>query len=609
MTIRDACSAASLAAAFSAHGSFPFPAAPLMAGRQPERLASAVAGARRRLGSPWPALTVSGYLRYYRDGDRSGYERPYFQRRRRLGAAALAWAATGEPDFAADAADGIYLVCEESTWCVPAHARHSLADDVPNRLPPPGGTGYLDLFNCETALVLAEACQVAAAGLDAIDHRIATRARDEIRRRVIDPILAGTETWWMQGQNNWSVWCASSAIIAAGYALAAEPAAWGRLVHRMLGVVDRYVANQGADGGCDEGVMYWSVAGGCVVRALEEVHARTGGVVDGWRSDPRIAEIMRFPARMHLGRGTVPAFADGLAQVLLPVGALARAAARTASPEILALARQVADPVRETDADAPGVGDLLTNQLRALAWFETAPPTAPAELRDAWLPDLQVMVAHGGGTSLAVKGGHNAENHNHNDVGQFVIHRDGVPLVVDAGRGDYTAQTFGPRRYELWWTRGSGHAVPQIDGHEQAAGADRRARTVVHAGDAASAGLQLDLAGCYPAAAGLRILHRTVELDRATGAVRLTDRVDAGRAVGYVLPLVVTAEPRGDGEGAWIVEHGGQRLRIAAGAGLSGTVEPIVLDATLAANWGALWRLTLRGTVGDGGMAEVGFSC
>lgn len=603
MSLQAMCTPASLAAAFTAHGAFPFPAdrlpATAAAGR---RLELATAAARRALATPWEALTAQGYLRYSRDGNRSEYERPYFQRRRRIGAFALAWAATREDAFAAAAADGIWLACEESTWCVPAHVRHQVPASERWQLVAPGATGYIDLFNCETAQCLAEACQLLGPALAAIDPSLAQRAAHEIRRRVIDPLLAGATPWWLGGDNNWSVWCASSVIAAAGFACAAEPATWGRIAHEMLGVVDRYVAKQGADGGCDEGVMYWNVAGGCVLRAIEEVRARTGGQPDPWRAEPKLGEIMRFPVRMHLGAGCFPAFADGGPRSRPAGGVLALAAALVAAPELLAMAQALSDPAFESDPLTNGVGDLLQMQLRALWWLDTAAPAPAAGLADAWLPDLQVVVAHGGGTALAAKGGHNAENHNHNDIGQFVIHRHGVPLLVDAGRGEYTAQTFGPKRYDLWWTSGAGHAVPVIDGHQQLPGHERAARAVARIAEGGCTGIALDLAASYPAEAGLRRLERRVTLDRSDGRVELSDQVDAGRPVAYALALLATAEPRRDGDG-WIVARDGQALRIRSQ--LVGSVEAVALDAGLRSSWDGLWRLTLRGTLAAGDVVRI----
>ena len=603
MSLQAGCTPESLAAGFAAHGAFPFPVEhlPETAGAK-RRLAAVVASARGALPEPWPLLTVQGYLNFFRDGKRSGgYEGPYFQRRRRLGLFALAWAATREAACAQAAADGLWLICEESTWCVPAHAHFHERKPAERRsnLVAAGDPGFIDLFNCETAQCLAESCQVVGPALDAIDGGLLPRAQAEIRRRVIDPLLAGAQPWWFGGQHNWSVWCASSVIAAAGFACPA--ATWGRIVHLMLGVVDRYIANQGEDGGCDEGVAYWNVAGGCVLRAIEEVRARTGGMVDPWKSARKLGEIMRFPARMHLGDGWFPAFADGGPRSLPATAVLARAAALVDAPELLALAQARSDPASEVDLGRPACGDLVQMQLRALWWLDTQDAVAYPGPKDAWLPDLQVMVAHGAGTSLAAKGGHNAENHNHNDVGQFIVHRHGMPMIVDAGRGEYTAQTFGPQRYELWWTRGRGHAVPQIDGHEQQPGRERQARAVTCRDGA----LELDCAACYAAEAGIRTLLRRCALDRGTGVVTVTDSIAAGRTVAYALPLLTSAEPRLE-NGAWVVTSRGQTVRIVSA--LAGTVERVELDGGQASHWQELWRLTLRGPVADGGTVEVTMS-
>ena len=75
------------------------------------------------------------------------------------------------------------------------------------------------------------------------------------------------------------------------------------------------------------------------------------------------------------------------------------------------------------------------------------------------------------GLTLAIKGGHNGEHHNHNDVGSVVVAVDGVPVIVDAGRPTYTAQTFGPDRYAIWTMQSGWHNVPEIRGTAQGQGA------------------------------------------------------------------------------------------------------------------------------------------
>ncbi|GFJ94351.1 hypothetical protein Prum_079930 [Phytohabitans rumicis] len=114
----------------------------------------------------------------------------------------------------------------------------------------------------------------------------------------------------------------------------------------------------------------------------------------------------------------------------------------------------------------------LARELAAL--FDPPPSTGdfPYVGRE-WLPDTEVLVVRerpgrADGLFLAAKGGHNAENHNHNDVGTFIVALDGRPVLVDAGVGRYTRQTFSDRRYEIWTMRSTHHNVPEMNGREQA---------------------------------------------------------------------------------------------------------------------------------------------
>jgi hypothetical protein len=83
------------------------------------------------------------------------------------------------------------------------------------------------------------------------------------------------------------------------------------------------------------------------------------------------------------------------------------------------------------------------------------------------------------GLFLATHGGHNDESHNHNDVGDFIIYYKGKPMIIDAGRGNYTARTFSKQRYELWFTQSQHHNLPMINGIGQKDGRSFEAHDVV----------------------------------------------------------------------------------------------------------------------------------
>ncbi len=65
------------------------------------------------------------------------------------------------------------------------------------------------------------------------------------------------------------------------------------------------------------------------------------------------------------------------------------------------------------------------------------------------------------------KGGHNAEMHNHNDVGAIIVQVGEEPLVADPGIGRYTSGYFGRERYTLFTCSSMGHSVPMVNGLAQ----------------------------------------------------------------------------------------------------------------------------------------------
>jgi hypothetical protein len=126
--------------------------------------------------------------------------------------------------------------------------------------------------------------------------------------------------------------------------------------------------------------------------------------------------------------------------------------------------------------------------------------------------------ALGGGLYLAARGGHNAESHNHNDVGHFVVYLDNQPGIIDIGRETYTAKTFSNNRYDLWFTRGSAHNAPIVNGTEQVEGRERRATQVEFRTRDSADYLVMNLEQAYPAKAGLVALRREIEFHRGAAA-------------------------------------------------------------------------------------------
>ncbi len=494
------------------------------------RLREIAPGLRERaladLDRPWPQTRASDYSRYFRDGDRSAYETTVRARHERLSrAVVMAMAADSERDRTAwldEVADGVMVFCEQSTWCWAAH------DDVRSRrghMLPDVTSPFLDLGAGEVAAQLA---WVDLALGDALDDRfpgLRERIRLEAAERVFDPFL-GRRDWHWLGLNgdvhNWNPWIHGNVIVAA-CALADAAATRARIVALSIDGIDRYLASLPVDGAIDEGYAYWWNGAARALEALETLEIATGGRLAATGLD-LVPALLRFPLGMHVAGPWYVNFADAPARLLHPVPwrTLAHWGRIAGQDAVVAHAHEQAAAL-EPAGETVGLGRLLS--ALADANWPPAPARAPAaEPPSLWLGSVGVMVARSDGERVmvvAAKGGHNAEHHNHKDVGSFIVAVDGRPVLVDAGQPTYTAQTFGPDRYSIRAMQSGWHCAPGPWGLEQALGRDAAAATQFH-DDGSIAETTFDLSAAYPLPDGSR-WTRTVRLRRADGVAVIED--------------------------------------------------------------------------------------
>jgi hypothetical protein len=481
------------------------------------------------LSAPWGVPLASAASRVHRDGDRDEWEGIAFARQRRLSRAAVTAAATLDDRWIDEVADGVQLLCEQSSWCWPAHddamrTRGSILATV--------GEPFLDLGAGEVVGQLAWIDHLLGEQLDARYPGLRARMRHEAGVRVLAPFIQRRDWHWLGlggDVHNWNPWIHGNVLVAALQFMdaAGQRHERARIIALVIEGLDRYVTSLPIDGAIDEGYAYWWNGACRALEALDILTHATGGVLDPVASIESLRETVAFPHRMHLGGDWYLNLADGQARPPReqPWHSLHRAALRVGDTA----ARQHAASYREPGAPAANETEGLGRLLRGItdpAWLDAGASSPPLP-RDTWLPSTQVLVSreHEGastGLSVAAKGGHNDEHHNHNDVGSFIIASDGVPVVVDAGRPTYTLATFGPERYSIWTMQSSWHSVPEIRGTAQPAGASARASAVSSTiGDDRSA-LSLDLAAAYPVP-GLKSWRRTASLDRTVSRVTIAD--------------------------------------------------------------------------------------
>ena len=545
----------------------------------------------------WPARTASGFLAFVTTGSRRADEDPYFTRRRKLCAEVLD--ACADPDAGMDdIVDGIWMICEESTWVISAHNVNPIpgAPAAAEYPLPDIRKPYVDLFCAQTGMILSLAASLLGKRLDAVSPLVRKRIREEIRRRILRPFMATDDFWWMgfrrKDLNNWTPWILSNILVCAVYD-SMPRAKLAAVLERACGMLDRYLDTLPEDGGCDEGAGYWNMAGGALLDCLEILEKVTGGKMS-FRQEKKIRNIMAFPAKMEMGGGWFANFADCDARPNISGERLETAGQMLGDPALAALGARMPATVAGQLNDTPH----LTRALD-LIFHIPAEAVPAAEPGDTWLPGLQVRLVRRGGWTLACKGGHNGESHNHNDVGSFILFRNGEPAVVDAGNMVYTAKTFSSERYTLWNVQAEWHNLPMVGGHAQKQGKDHAARSVKRTPD----GMELDLAGAYEEAAGIRSLRRTFALGE--GGLKLADEGLLREAQETEWIFLLREKPE------WIngtVRAGSLEIRCPEGLEFSAEEKPVT-DARMARNWpGSLWRVHLRGRKTDRFRMEFVFS-
>ncbi|KQY24154.1 hypothetical protein ASD16_00885 [Cellulomonas sp. Root485] len=472
-----------------------------------------LARARTELGTPWPQPLASQYARYRRDGDRVEYEARVFGREDRLTRAVVAALVTDDPVWVDEVADGATLLCEQSSWCWPAHdvAAAALGTVVPVVTEP-----VLDLGAGEVAARLAWIDHVLGDQLDARVPGVRRRIRHEVRTRVLDPFVTRDDWGWLVPPlSNWTAWIHANVLTAAVVLL--EPPERDAVVARVATGLGDYLASLPADGAIDEGYSYWWQGACRALEALTLLEHATGEDASTW---PVVRAMVDYPHTMHLGGAWYLGVGDGTAtpSTDLPWHVLHSWALRTGSSA--AAAHAAAEHARSDLPERGGIGRTL-EALAYDAWPASAPQSPlPAHV---WFPSTEVgllreTAGSSQGLAVALKGGHNGESHNHNDLGSVVVAVDGVPVVVDPGRPTYTAQTFGPDRYDLWTMQSSWHSAPEVRGTPQHHGQEFRAAQAP--GDADR--MQLDLTAAYPTEELTR-WTRTVTLDRPGSRVLVAD--------------------------------------------------------------------------------------
>ncbi|HHT48524.1 MAG TPA: heparinase [Firmicutes bacterium] len=555
----------------------------------------------------WPSLPATLYMDYARTGNRAPFEAAYFKRRQVLATLVLAECLEQKGRFLDDILNGIWCISEETSWVLPAHHNQFYAQGGLHRLPRIEEP-VIDLFAAETGALLAWTWHLLGSALAEITPQGTERIRWELEKRILTPYLERDDFWWMGFRNdtghtlgNWVPWITGNCLRV--FLLTEENATRRqRAVGKGLRSLDRYLQHYSPDGGCDEGPSYWGRSGGSLFECLEMLWEVSQGAFDPF-SKPLLVKIGQYMRHVHIAGEYFVNFADGSAKAEVDGSLLYAYGKRIQDPKLITLGAQMYRQYglnKLMAAPTFSLGRLIRAALLHAELMGEDGLQEDASL-DHWFDRLQVMIARERGDQnqgfyLSAKGGHNGENHNHNDVGSCIVYYNGHPLLIDVGVETYTARTFSPRRYELWTMRSIYHNLPIINGYEQLPGKEHRALEARYYRDGKSSTVSFELREAYPPEAGIREWERSYRLSREPQpAVGIRDRFRLVYAHSLQLVLILPQEPR-IGPDFLYLQAGAEAVKLLydqAQWAPSWELIPIA-DPLLAACWGRrIFRLCL----------------
>jgi hypothetical protein len=573
-----------------------------------EMLNAVLKQAESYLNYDWPSIPATKSLLYERTGDRNEYQSISFQKRNVLGTLLLAEVHDNKGRFLDAIVNGVWSICEESFWGVPAHLprskEHAGLMDV--------SEPFVDLFAAETGTYLAWVDYFLGDKLDAISPQIRKRIYYETNNRLFKPLMTKHHGWMGKNANgrapnNWNPWICSNWLNTA-LLLEKNEQQRTNMVIKITRVLDEFLNPYPQDGGCDEGPSYWGAAAASLYDNISMLNHATNNAFQYVLADEKFKNMGKFIYRAQISDIYFLNFADADPQPRMSANMIYRYGKDINDPDMVRFGAYYRD-----QEDVLSGNFHYFRKLYALFIqdeYEKAPQGLPLP-KDVWLPDLQVMVERdeAGSTDgfyVAAKGGHNDESHNHNDIGNFVVYYDGQPLLIDVGRGTYTRKTFSDRRYEIWYNCSDYHNTPTINGKTQLPGQQFRANDVKYKTAPRYAQFDLDITKAYPEEAAINSWNRTIRLNRAKN-VTITDVINLKRAdeltehmmtcyPSEVLSpgqLVIHYQPKGGSPRDFVIHYDPKQLQASVEKVALTTME----DQGIIQKWGdTIYRINFKAT-------------
>ena len=472
------------------------------------------------LNYEWRVVTATDYLTHDRGGSQSAASRNIDSNAIKIVDLFFAELSSGKGRYIDQLMNGVFAMCETTSWVL----SHHLHLQKSGHYFPQSFDNAIDLVCGDVGSILAWVYYFFHEEFDKIEPEISRRLYEELDKRIMTPYLTETHFGWKGDNfnpetdhlNNWTPWCSVNCLEVFAL-LEKDMSRFAKAAYMSMVSVDKYLNNIEGDGCCDEGPSYWYQGPAKNFEYLLFLNWITGGGVNAL-GDPMIKRMGEYISSSVIGNGWVVNFSDAGAR-------------GGGSPLVIynygkgvdsQLMKRYAAYVLDGKPLLPGRERYIIRMFYSILIKEELKKETPELIMDpyTWYPETQICyMRENDGFFVATKGGHNAQSHNHNDIGTVSLYYKAIPFLIDAGVGTYITKTFSSQRYEIWTMQANYHNVPMLNGIPEKEGRQYESKQAEF--DPKTMTFFVDFAGTYPSEACVKSMLRKVSLKN--GKVTIKD--------------------------------------------------------------------------------------
>ena len=468
----------------------------------------------------WRVVTATDYLSHDRGGSQGEAWANMYSNVMTLIDLFFAELATGQGKYMDQLMNGTFYMCEVTSWVL----SHHFFLQKSGHFFPQSYDNAIDLRAGDVGSVMAWVYYYFHNEFDKIEPEISRRLYEELDKRIMTPYLTEKHFGWkgdnyVPGRdhlNNWTPWCSVNCLEV--FALCEKDMdRYAKAAYMSMESVDKYLNNIEGDGCCDEGPTYWYQGPAKNFEYLLFLNWITGGKVNAL-DNPMIKRMGEYISSSVIGNGWVVNFSDASARGGGNPLVIYNYGKGVNSPLMKHYAAYVLNgkpitPIRDHFIIRMFYSFLVKDELK-----EETPELVQEPY--TWYPETQICyMREDDGFFVASKGGHNAQSHNHNDIGTVSLYYKAIPFLIDAGVGTYITKTFSSQRYEIWTMQGNYHNIPMINGIPEKEGRQYESKQSTF--NPKTMTFSVDFAGTYPAEACVNSMLRNVTLKN--GVVTIKD--------------------------------------------------------------------------------------